>query len=654
MLNNDVWIPVLREDHPDERPITTTWAMKLKSNGTKRPRCNARGFEQEPDVHYDPESKAAPVANLTSIRVMLTLWIACLMWKSRVLDVKGAFLKGKFVEGDKPMALEVPQGFIWVYTELGEEMKAMKDLGRSMTQEEVKARLRELFEKWKAKPIHERIRLLRNQRNPRGGVKRIILRLLTTLYGTVQAARAFWRELLQAFKTMSYSRADADPCIYFRWNQKNRLAIWLSWIDDCLIIGDEAMVDQDCERMKELFDCDDVGMAKEYVGAKFDQGEDYIILTQPVLLQSFEDEFGVKAGDADSLPAKPGQVLKNNDGELLDEKSATKYRKGVGKLVYLARWTRPDVLNSVRELARQNKAPTEVHFEAMLKCMKYCISTPDLGLKLKTNRLWNGSRDHEFDIAGHSDSIYAQCTETRKSVSGNTTTLDGSPVVTRSAMQTTVKLSVTEAELESAVTNVQDMLHVKNIIESIGLKVKLPMLLHVDNQGVREIVNNWSVGGRTRHVATKQMFLRELKEEGILRVVYEKTEDMPSDIFTKNAPGPIFRKHREFFMGSVKELCNKAKKLFGLEKSEASARESVGGCKTTVGETAQEEAGKDSNMGALPSRMTFSNPQHEKPATTTRKKQSASPNACQGNKKKTTPTKSDGQDERYSNQDVKG
>jgi hypothetical protein len=50
-------------------------------------------------------------------------------------------------------------------------------------------------------------------------------------------------------------------------------------------------------------------------------------------------------------------------------------------------------------------------------------------------------------------------------VTGNTTTLEGVPVVTWSVMQDTVKLSVTEAELDSATSNVQDMLHVKNILK---------------------------------------------------------------------------------------------------------------------------------------------------------------------------------------------
>jgi hypothetical protein len=55
------------------------------------------------------------------------------------------------------------------------------------------------------------------------------------------------------------------------------------------------------------------------------------------------------------------------------------------------------------------------------------------------------------------------------------------------------------------------MLFVWQIIESMGFQVKMPMVLRVDNQGVRELVNNWSVGSRTRHVAAKAMFLCELK-----------------------------------------------------------------------------------------------------------------------------------------------
>jgi hypothetical protein len=70
--------------------------------------------------------------------------------------------------------------------------------------------------------------------------------------------------------------------------------------------------------------------------------------------------------------------------------------------------------------------------------------------------------------------------------------------------------------LDSTITNVQDVLFVKQTIKSMGLKITTPMILSVDNQGVWELVNNWSGRGQTQHVATIVMFLRELKEWGLV------------------------------------------------------------------------------------------------------------------------------------------
>eukprot|EP00957_Ditylum_brightwellii_P101001 7698231-Ditylum_brightwellii.AAC.1 len=49
----------------------------------------------------------------------------------------------------------------------------------------------------------------------------------------------------------------------------------------------------------------------------------------------------------------------------------------------------------------------------------------------------------------------------------------------------------------------------------MGIKVKLPMILYLDNKGAKDSSNNWSIGGRTRHIEAKQYFLRELKEANL-------------------------------------------------------------------------------------------------------------------------------------------
>ena len=45
------------------------------------------------------------------------------------------------------------------------------------------------------------------------------------------------------------------------------------------------------------------------------------------------------------------------------------------------------------------------------------------------------------------------------------------------------------------------MMFGKRLLESMGLKVKLPMVLYMDNKGGVNIFNNWSIAGNTRAVA---------------------------------------------------------------------------------------------------------------------------------------------------------
>ena len=162
---------------------------------------------------------------------------------------------------------------------------------------------------------------------------------------------------------------------------------------------------------------------------------------------------------------------------------------------------------------------------------------------------WDGSQDFEFTVGGISDSDYAKDPQTHKSVSGGRMLLKGAHVTFQSSMQKTVALSVTEAELYAAVICAQDMIYVLHVIQSLELKVKLPMVLEVDNQGAVDIANSWSVGGRTRHVDVRQCFLRELKEEGILVVKWIAGSENDSDMFTKNLDGPLFEKFASVYVG---------------------------------------------------------------------------------------------------------
>jgi hypothetical protein len=111
-------------------------------------------------------------------------------------------------------------------------------------------------------------------------------------------------------------------------------------------------------------------------------------------------------------------------------------------------------------------------------------------------------------------------------------------------MQTSVTLSVTEAEFVTGCQAAQDMLFPMRVLESIGFKVKKPMLMELDNKGAVNLSHNWSVSGCLCHDSIRQSFLRELEQEGVIEVKWRIPGDKNSaDLFTKNLATKDFEKH---------------------------------------------------------------------------------------------------------------
>ena len=76
------------------------------------------------------------------------------------------------------------------------------------------------------------------------------------------------------------------------------------------------------------------------------------------------------------------------------------------------------------------------------------------------------------------------------SVSGWSCEINRAPYVRRFKTQKFVTFSVTEAKCVAAVSCVQDMIYGKNFLESLGIKVRLPKNLSMDNKGGIDIFNS--------------------------------------------------------------------------------------------------------------------------------------------------------------------
>ena len=495
--------PVPRNKLPaGTKILTSTWAMKTKSNGKLRGRLNLRGYEQQDGEHYFSDSIAAPVTNANTIRTMLIFYSMMESWECDIMDVEGAFLQGEFADGEE-LHMKVPDGWEKFYPD------------------------------------------------------DVVLKVNVPIYGMKQAGSCFYKTFVKRVKHVPgrrYDRSKADPCLYFVWSS-GRLALMASWVDDLIMMGSREDLDMIRKDLEGIFDCKHEGTLKEYVGSKIDvtiepDGRKKIKFTQPVLIQKLRDEYEIPGGRAPRTPALAGQTLVKGDGSgTLDEKGMTMYRSGTATCMFMMQWSRPDIQNATRGLARHMSAPRLAHEKALGHLMKYLVETPNRGLVIFPDGTWDGSKEFKHVIHGRSDSDYANCTDDRRSVSGGRTFLNGAPAMIRSSTQRTVTLSVTEAESAAGVVTAQDMLCVYRLLKSIGLGVELPMVLEMDNRGAVELANNWSVGGRTRHIDVKNYFLRELKDQGILVVKHVAGDSNDADIFTKNTTTGVFERHLPKFVG---------------------------------------------------------------------------------------------------------
>jgi hypothetical protein len=183
------------------------------------------------------------------------------------------------------------------------------------------------------------------------------------------------------------------------------LVLWLSWVDDCLLLGPKKELMELKKQIMDAVECDDGGEVTEYVGCKldWDKQKGTLKFTQPVLLQSFKDEFGTEGSDMPITPGVPMKALQLGGKESVSGSRRTYYRSGVGKLMHLRRWSRPEMMNAVRDLSRYNTNGSEDHINAMHRAMRYAMSTPNRGLTLSPTGTWNGDPTYKFKIRGAAD-----------------------------------------------------------------------------------------------------------------------------------------------------------------------------------------------------------------------------------------------------------
>ena len=93
------------------------------------------------------------------------------------------------------------------------------------------------------------------------------------------------------------------------------------------------------------------------------------------------------------------------------------------------------------------------------------------------------------------------------------------------------------------------MIFIMNLLISFESKVKLLIIIKIDNKECIDLINNQSISGRTRKIDIRKNCLRELKEDGIIMPSQYPGKNNSSNLFMKNIGGPLFKKHLYEYVG---------------------------------------------------------------------------------------------------------
>ena len=492
MSTRVVWKLIQRSMIPrDRRLVKCKWVFKIKRNGTFRARLVACGYSQIPGVDFS--QSYSPVINDITFRMLLLAMIYFGL-SGKIADVETAFLYGDLEE---EIYMECPPGMTGITSDQ-------------------------------------------------------VLLLLKCIYGLVQAARQYHKKFVTILKSIGYTGGDVDPCLFVRKTKQGICFVGI-YVDDNLLIGNPKAIDETIAQLREK------GLVlkvendlHDYLSCEivFSDDKKKAWLGQPYLISKLELLFNdeVKGLQKYKTPGTPSahQVRELDKSLCLPAEKQTRFRSGVGMLLYLVKHSRPDIANCVRELSKVLDGATPGSYKEMCRVIKYVLDTKELGLKIVPDNLPKGT---PWNITCFTDSDYATDPVTRRSVTGYIIYVHGVPVVWRSKAQQSITLSSTEAEWYALSEGVKEVRFLQQLCESMMIQVVKPVTVRIDNIAAISMSKNVTTTSRTRHVDVRTKYVREYVEDGVIKIIFVRTENNDSDILTKNLSSELHGKHSRKLIG---------------------------------------------------------------------------------------------------------
>lgn len=180
-----------------------------------------------------------------------------------------------------------------------------------------------------------------------------------------------------------------------------------------------------------------MGKIKHFLGLEIARSPDGIVISQRQYVLDLLQDAGMLASKPVSHPMDPRHKTPKFDGDPVQDSS--QYRRLIGRLLYLT-ITRPDIAYDVHRLRQFISDPKIPHLQAAHHLLRYLKGNPGQGLFISSKL--------SLTLKAFSDSDWAGCIDTRRSVIGFYIFLGDSLISWKSKKRTTVSRSSTRQNTE--------------------------------------------------------------------------------------------------------------------------------------------------------------------------------------------------------------
>ncbi|KAI3509338.1 hypothetical protein L1887_24546 [Cichorium endivia] len=299
----------------------------------------------------------------------------------------------------------------------------------------------------------------------------------------------------------------------------------LVYVDDIIIVGSsQQAVDKLIHALSSSFPIKDLGRLNYFLGVEVVHNSGGITLMQHKYASDLLHRANMMNCKSVSTPMSVTDKLAQDLGTPLNDEDTFKYRSMVGGLQYLT-LTRPDISFPVNKVCQYLSKPTNVHWEAVKRILRYVKGTLSTGLHFR--------KSNSTLLSVFTDADWAGCLDYRRSTGGFAVFLGPNLVSWSSRKQPTVSRSSTEAEYKALANGTAEVSWIQSLLKELGIRQGRAPVLWCDNLGATYLTANPVFHARTKHIEVDFHFVREKVAMGALDVRFISSNDQVADGLTK-------------------------------------------------------------------------------------------------------------------------